>query len=297
MANPTRPRRLWLRIARHPIVWTTLGVFAILVGTSTVMSIVRGLGDVGAAVAPLVGAVLAVLLYLLFRRGLGGRATPELAARGAARELLWGTGAGVAFLVVSVGIIALFGGLTFTWSLDDAAPIVLSVVAVSIGAAVTEELVFRGLLLQSIALATGRWVALAITAVLFGAMHLGNPGATIWSAIAIAIEAGVLLGAAFLWRGSLWFAIGLHFGWNTVQGLLGIPVSGIRDPGLLVRTAHGPAWLSGGDFGVEASAVPVVLGAVLSALMIVATVASGRRAAAAERDHDDRDLAAPAPVG
>lgn len=277
MTTPSTQPRRWLRFLRHPIVWTTLGVVAIFAATGALLALGGALGGAGSMAAALASAVAAVLLYLAFRRGVGARATPELAARGAARELLWGIGAGAGFIAASVGIIALFGGLTFTWADNDPASVVLPALSVSIGAAVVEELVFRGLLLQSISLATGRWIALAITAVLFGAMHLLNPGATVWSAFAIAVQAGALLGAAFFWRRSLWFPIGLHFGWNMLQGLLGIPVSGVREPGLLVGAPHGPWWLSGGEFGAEGSVVPVVIGVLLSGLMIAATVTADRR--------------------
>lgn len=275
--TPGRPRLRWVR---HPLVWTAVGVVVIYGLTGALLALGGTLGPVGSSAAAVVSAVAAVLLYILIKRRLGGRSTPELAARGAARELFGGIGVGVAFIVTSVGIVVLLGGWTFAWGDENPASVLLSVLSVSVGAAVVEEIVFRGLLLQSISLATGRWIALGITAALFGAVHLLNPGATWWSAFAIALEAGILLGAAFFWRRSLWFPIGLHFGWNAVQGLLGIPVSGVSEPGLLAGTAHGPAWLSGGQFGVEASVVPVAISAVLSAFMIAAIVASDRRARA-----------------
>ncbi|WP_330872854.1 CPBP family intramembrane glutamic endopeptidase [Peribacillus psychrosaccharolyticus] len=62
-----------------------------------------------------------------------------------------------------------------------------------------EELIFRGLVFQAIEKMGGSWIALALTSLFFGIAHLGNPGATIVGAFSIAIEAGVLLGVAFLW--------------------------------------------------------------------------------------------------
>ncbi|MGH8882379.1 MAG: CPBP family glutamic-type intramembrane protease, partial [Stackebrandtia sp.] len=84
-------------------------------------------------------------------------------------------------------------------------------------------------------------------------------GSTLWSSMAIAIEAGVLLGVAYLWRRNIWFVVGLHFTWNTVQSLLGIPTSGHDPHGLMSVEAHGPALWSGGDFGLEASVVPILV--------------------------------------
>jgi membrane protease YdiL (CAAX protease family) len=75
----------------------------------------------------------------------------------------------------------------------------------------------------------------------------------------------VLCGCAFVWRRSLWLVIALHFAWNVLESLLGIPVSGHREPGLWVTTVHGSDALTGGAFGLEASIVPVVVSLLLSA--------------------------------
>ena len=60
----------------------------------------------------------------------------------------------------------------------------------------------------------GLWGALGISALIFGFAHMINPSASIWSSVAIAIEAGVLLGAAYKYTNSLWFPIGIHWAWN-----------------------------------------------------------------------------------
>jgi hypothetical protein len=98
----------------------------------------------------------------------------------------------------------------------------------------------------------------------------------LWSGLAIAIEAGVLLGAAFAWRRNLWFVIGIHFAWNTLEGLFGIAISGHRDPGLLLTIATGPAAITGGTFGVEASIVPVLMSIAISVPMIIAARRANR---------------------
>jgi hypothetical protein len=97
----------------------------------------------------------------------------------------------------------------------------------------------------------------------------------VWSSIAIAVEAGGLMGAAFLWRRSLWLVIGLHASWNGIEQAIGIPVSGHVDPGLAITTVDGPALLTGGAFGLEASLVPVLVSVVISAGMLVAAHRSG----------------------
>ncbi|MNV71135.1 CAAX amino terminal protease self- immunity [compost metagenome] len=122
---------------------------------------------------------------------------------------------------------------------------------------------------QAIHKLMGHWLALAVTSLFFGVAHLGNTGATLWSAFAITIEAGVLLGAAFMWRRNLWFAMGLHFAWNALEGLLGIPVSGHPAAGLYTVTVNDTALLTGGDFGLEGSIVPVMASLLIAIPMLI----------------------------
>lgn len=82
-------------------------------------------------------------------------------------------------------------------------------------------------------------------------------------------EAGVLLGAAFLWRRNIWSVAALHFTWNTAEQLLGIPVSGHVPDGLFTVDTHGSAILVGGSFGLEASVVPVLIAVTLAVPMLV----------------------------
>jgi membrane protease YdiL (CAAX protease family) len=197
------------------------------------------------------------------------RRTPEIAARRAVPEALLGAAVGLGFVAVSAAVVTALGGYTFRVADVDLLAVVAPILAVTVGAAVTEELTFRGFALQALERLLGSWTALAVTALFFGLTHLFNPGATAWSALAIAIEAGGLLGAAFLWRRNLWFVIGLHFAWNATVALLGIPVSGHAAPGLLVADVSGPSILTGGAFGIEGSLVTVALGALIAAPMLV----------------------------
>ena len=140
-------------------------------------------------------------------------------------------------------------------------------------AAVTEELIFRGVLFRIVEGRIGTWLALALTGLLFGLAHLFNPHATLWGALAIAIEAGGMLAAAYAATRNLWVPIGLHFGWNFAEGgIFGTDVSGKSGPqGLLHGVLSGPTALSGGEFGPEASVYAVLAGVV----MTVAVPAAG----------------------
>lgn len=144
--------------------------------------------------------------------------------------------------------------------------------------AIVEEILVRGLLFRLSEKLLGTWGALALTSILFGALHFFNPGATVGSSIAIVLEAGVLLAAAYALTRRLWLPIGLHLGWNFTEGsVFGMSVSGLKLKGSLITgTLRGPALLTGGAFGPEASIVAVVICLATALLLLVRAVRLGR---------------------
>ncbi|MDQ0613916.1 membrane protease YdiL (CAAX protease family) [Microbacterium sp. W4I4] len=279
MTSSTSPDTKNLGIIRRflafPLVWFVLGAVVIIAVDQVIRVAASGFGAPIRIVASLVSAALAIGIYVLTMRLLARRRTPEL--RGSVfREILLGAAIGAFFVISSVLVIAALGGYSVQWHPIDALNTVSLAIVFNFGVAIVEELAFRGLALQAIEKLGGPWIAIAVTALLFGGAHLLNANATPWSALAIALEAGVLIGAAFVWRRSLWFVIGLHFAWNTLVSLLGIPVSGSRKPGLFATTTHGPDWLTGGAFGIEASVITVAVGVVVSTVMIIAAVRTRR---------------------
>jgi membrane protease YdiL (CAAX protease family) len=133
--------------------------------------------------------------------------------------------------------------------------------------ALVEELIFRGYPLSTLARAAGPLRALLLTSAAFAFVHLANPASGA-AGILGAFLAGAVLGAVVLrWR-SLWAAWGFHFAWNYAQAaIFGLPVSGVaslaHQPLRITRIA-GPAWLTGGSYGMEAC---------LPALFVLAGVA------------------------
>jgi hypothetical protein len=257
-----------------------IGIAGVVLTDILFIDIGSGLGTVGQILGAITGGVVAVLIHRFVMRRLARRSPAELAARGAVGEGLLGSAIGAGFILAAIGIVALLGGFRISWHPVDALSTVALAIGINLGAAAVEEIVFRGLAFQAIeqlfSRGRGTWIALTVTALCFGGVHMLNPGATLWSGLAIAIEAGVLLGAAFAWRRNLWFVIGIHFAWNTLEGLFGIAISGHRDPGLLLTIATGPAAITGGAFGVEASIVPVLMSIAISVPMIIAARRANR---------------------
>jgi hypothetical protein len=179
-------------------------------------------------------------------------------------------------LVTAALLIAAFGGLRFL-GVDGSADLLAPLLVLGLVPGITEEIIARGILFRVVEDGLGSWAALAISALLFGFGHAANPNATLWSSVAIAIEAGILLGMAYAWTRSLWFVIGLHAAWNFTQGaILGIPVSGIDVKGLVDSQERGNAWISGGAFGAEGSLVTVVLCTSIGLWFARKAIADGR---------------------
>jgi hypothetical protein len=133
----------------------------------------------------------------------------------------------------------------------------------AIEAGVVEELIIRGVILRLLWRGFGPAVAFAVSAALFGAGHLPNPESSLFAAVCIALEAGIMLGAFYALTGRLWVSIGVHVSWNFTQGyLFGAAVSGgDLGPAFATSTARAgyPEWLTGGAFGPEASLPALVV--------------------------------------
>ncbi len=188
------------------------------------------------------------------------------ALAGALRGL--GLGAGAAALAMGTAVLM---GAAF-WSADrggvaDYAVQVGKTAAVLAPAALSEEIMFRGLPLVLLAGVIGRWPALVLVAgVGFSLAHAINPGVTPLAHLNIAL-AGVMLGVAFFAPGGLWTAFGAHLGWNVMLAALDAPVSGMPFTiPLLDYHSGNPAWLSGGGFGPEGGVLATV--ALAGALLI-----------------------------
>lgn len=272
-AAPSPTPTLWSRPAARVTTMVLAGVAVMLAANSAASA----LDDPVAAL--LIGPALAALvlwLYAVAVRRIERRPVTELARPRAGRRLLLGALGGFALFAIAVGIIALAGGYQVTgWGTLAGA---LTVVGMMCAIAVAEEVLFRGIIFGLIQGRWGTWIALVASALLFGLLHLINPGATLWGALAVAIEAGLMLGAAFVATGSLWLPIGLHLGWNiTIVAVFGAVTSGSSASGALLQAVTpGPVWLTGGSFGPEGSLVSVAVCSVATVLLLVWAHRNGR---------------------
>jgi len=222
-------------------------------------------GSLAAQGAVLLAASVAAGVALLrFVEGRGAAALGFHLSPEAPGEAVRGLALGVGVALAAVALMAVAGGVrwrpeagTAVGTLQEG---VRSLAFFALPAA-GEEALARGYPLQALAAAWGPGAALAVTSVAFGLLHLGNPGLSDLAMVNL-IAAGLLLGVVYLKTGSLWWATGAHLGWNWAHGFVAdLPVSGLDlvDAPLWEGVAAGPAWLGGGAFGPEGSALTTVV--------------------------------------
>ncbi|HQY68302.1 MAG TPA: type II CAAX endopeptidase family protein [Pyrinomonadaceae bacterium] len=203
------------------------------------------------------------------------------------RNFLYGLALGGCTLGVSVAIAMIFGGMRFELNNSSGTKAVavslLSSFLVFAVASAFEESLFRGYILQTFARSGLAWLAIAITAVFFGAVHLGNPNAGLIST-ANTVLAGIWFGVAYLRTRDLWFVWGLHLMWNFAQGsVFGIEVSGMNDlvtAPVLKEIDSGPMWLTGTTYGIEGGIACTI--AILASILAIKIVPTGKEESATE---------------
>lgn len=271
---PNRP--LWRRIMQFPLTrLIVLGpvMFFFMGWAQSRMEIFQPTPALNIAIQSGLG-LAAILLYLAYGKFIESRSVTEVSLPGLGREWALGAalGAGLytacALILMTLGIYRVEGLNPLTFLLPN--------LAMAIKSGVFEELIFRGILHRSVEAVFGSWAGILASSLAFGLVHLMNPGATMGGAIYIAIEAGLLLSAAYLVTRRLWICMGFHMAWNYFQSAVfsGVVSGAVSDPGLIKARIEGPEWLTGGSFGMEHSVIALVL--CTSAGLVLLRIATGR---------------------
>jgi uncharacterized protein len=179
-----------------------------------------------------------------------------------------GTLIGSGFFALLIGMLAVSGHDRFeSFELPSR---FFSAIVFALGTAIWEEVTFRGLLSRSIERTGGTWVGVAVSALVFGAVHGLNPNASLRASAAIVVESGLMLAFAYVAARTLWLPIGSHFGWNfTEDYLFGVRISGhAARPAVFTGSLLGTATFTGGEYGVEGALPSVILGGIVAAIFI-----------------------------
>lgn len=183
-------------------------------------------------------------------------------------------------LAAMVGIAT--GGLSFQLNADAARSSILTTLVFSFlifaAAAAFEEALFRGYILQTFIRSEMTWFGVLLTSTLFATVHNANPSANLFSWLNTFI-AGIWFSVAYLRSRDLWLPFGLHLAWNWTQGsIFGVEVSGITEivkAPIMRETDTGPAWITGGDYGIEGGVITTIA-LIVSAAAIYFIPFSGR---------------------
>ena len=174
------------------------------------------------------------------------------------RAFGWQTFEGVAAGVIMAGAVALgmmmLGAMQIRGLAGSGRALLLSAIA-WFGANIAEEFWFRSYLQQTLWESIRFWPASTVIALIFAAEHyFFKEGENVWDVITL-VSLSLLMSYSILRTGTLWFAVGFHFAFDYMQlFVIGTP-NGARAPVGRLLDAHfnGPAWLTGGALGTEAS--------------------------------------------
>jgi membrane protease YdiL (CAAX protease family) len=236
---------------RFPLtrLFVAFGAIALFVFPIFAASNAAHLHGLAAAGLHLIAALGGCGIYVTYVRLVERRSPSELALRDLLPQLARGFLIGTGLFSVTIIILAVTGSYTVSGVNAAATPLAFFIGA--LGAALLEEIAVRGVLFRIMEQSLGTWIALALSAVIFGLLHGVNPGTTWRDLVGLALGAGVFLAAVFVYARQLWIGIGLHCAWNFNEA--GVFGGSGKTHSLLSAKIQGPAWWTGGDSGLDAS--------------------------------------------
>ncbi len=272
--KPDHPPR-WRRVLRHPLARMLAASLALFLALASSFAMTEVLlpKDMHVAWPNLVAALACALGYWVYARCVDRREVTELSGSGALLEGMRGAGLGV--LLGLLTLAPLWGlGIYRIDGWGNAFPLIKQIPEMVL-VSVFEELMTRGVLFRIAEQAWGSRIALVISTVFFVAAHL--PGEISLMGMLVTAAASLAFTAAYQLSRRLWLPMGMHFAWNYLfSAVFSVPVSGHEAQGWVQGSMIGPAWLSGGVYGVEASASALLVWAIASALLLQRAHSRGR---------------------
>ncbi|MBY0572523.1 MAG: CPBP family intramembrane metalloprotease [Undibacterium sp.] len=276
IASSMKPPRLQ-RFIQFPLTRIVFGVISFLLPFLLIQAASTKLIDdkLVAKIGQLFGACVGYGCYYFYARQVEKRTTPELALSGFFGEFGLGFAIGGILVSACIAVITLMGGFQITGTSSVNLIFVPLLMHLTIG--LIEEIMLRGVFFRVVQQSLGSWLALLASAVLFGAMHLVNDNISILG-FANITAAGLLLAAAFMVTGRLWLCVAMHASWNFFQdGIFSVAVSGHEArKGLFLGKMTGPDWLTGGAFGIEGSAIALIILVAATISLLVLAKKQGR---------------------
>jgi len=216
-----------------------------------------------------------LIVYLSYAYFVERRSVSELALPPIVRELGIGLLLGFGLFTTCVLIAMIFG--FFRIEGINSWQNLVAVTWVAVITPLTEELVFRGVIFRIFEGVFGGWIALALSSLWFGLIHLVNAGETFLGIAAIVLVFGPMLAAPYMLTRRLWISIGIHIAWNYTMGkVFSGAISGNADTsGLFKTTFQGPELLTGGNAGMEGSLIAILVSLTFTVVVLTMAVRRG----------------------
>lgn len=276
-------KNIGLKILHFPLIKIIIGFIVVAGIVGIGQSLIKktlDLIDVDKDLKNLIGgafvAILAIISYMYFFKFYEKRKITEFSKNGILKNLIIGVILGAVLQSLTIFIIYLKGGY-FVISIN---PILFIIPPLVMGftSAIFEEILFRGIIFRITEEKLGSYIALIISALIFGALHLANPNSSLSAGIGLAIQAGLLLAAAYIYSRNLWFPIAIHFSWNFTQSaIFGANVSGNAISKTLVTSKiEGAEWFTGGQFGPEGSIQATIFCLIATIILLILSHKEGK---------------------
>ncbi len=214
-----------------------------------------------------VSAILVLFVYIFLFKKYENRTITEFSFDKIGFNL--GTGILLGALIQALTILVIYLNNGYSIVSINSVWFIIPPLAMAFSSAIFEEILFRGIFFRLIEERLGSYIALIISALIFGLLHLLNPNSSLTMALGLSIQAGLFLGAAYMYSRNLWFPIAIHFAWNFTQSaIFGAVVSGNQiSKTLITSKIEGADWVTGGTFGPEGSIQATIFG--FSAFLIL----------------------------
>ncbi len=264
------------KILYFPLTKIIIGLIICVVFISVGQSLIRKLltpialgKDTKDLITGIIVAVLAIFSYIILFKFYEKRKITELSKNRIVQNLIIGATLGFLLQSLTILVIYLKGG----YSVVSVNPIfyLIPPLTIAFTSAIIEEVLFRGIIFRIVEEKLGSYFALIISAILFGVIHLSNPNSSVVAALGLAVQAGLLLAAAYIFSRNLWFPIAIHFAWNFTQSaIFGASVSGHTISKTLISSRIvGAEWYTGGAFGPEGSIQATVFCFIATIILLI----------------------------
>ena len=226
--------------------------------------------DIAKTITNYISVIVLLASYYFLFRFYEKRNVTELSLKYLPKEFTSGLIFG--FSIISLVILALYVLGYYSISSISNYNYFLKPFSILVGAALLEEIFYRGILYRILENWQGTFIALFIMALLFELPHTFNENTTLLSFL-LGVIFGLTHGLMFTYTKRIWLPFAFHLGWNFAQPFYGSNLSGLEDLGSVIKAKfEGPKLLIGTNYGVEDSIISVIFLSIICIAFLYASI-------------------------